>query len=51
LFFDNSFPGPPPCQLDDRHLLAHAMASDFSVAWKCHSKRAIFIRIKLHALK
>jgi hypothetical protein len=26
---------------DDRHLLAHAMASDFSVAWQCLSKRTI----------
>jgi hypothetical protein len=37
---------------DDRHLLAHAMASDFSVAWQCLSKRTIgfLLRIKLHAL-
>jgi hypothetical protein len=37
---------------DDRHLLAHAMASDFSVAWQCLSKSAIVfsLRIKLHAL-
>jgi hypothetical protein len=26
---------------DDRHLLAHAMASDFSVTWQCLSKRTI----------
>jgi hypothetical protein len=26
---------------DDQHLLAHAMASDFSVAWQCLSKRTI----------
>jgi hypothetical protein len=26
---------------DDRQLLAHAMASDFSVAWQCLSKRTI----------
>jgi hypothetical protein len=26
---------------DDWHLLAHAMASDFSVAWLCLSKRTI----------
>jgi hypothetical protein len=26
---------------DDRHLLAHAMASDFSVAWQCLSKRTV----------
>jgi hypothetical protein len=38
---------------DDQHLLAHAMASDFSVAWQCLSKRTIvfLLRIKLHALK
>jgi hypothetical protein len=37
---------------DDRHLLAHAMASDFSVAWLCLSKRTnvFLLRIKLHAL-
>jgi hypothetical protein len=36
---------------DDRHLLAHAMASDFSVPWQCLSKRTIgfLLRIKLHA--
>jgi hypothetical protein len=43
--------GPPFFQLfflvhhlvdrDDRHLLAHAMASDFSVAWQCLSNRTI----------
>jgi hypothetical protein len=35
----------------DRHLLAHAMASDFSVAWQCLSKRTIVfsLQIKLHA--
>jgi hypothetical protein len=26
---------------DDRHLLAHAMASDFSFAWQCLSKRTV----------
>jgi hypothetical protein len=26
---------------DDQHLLTHAMASDFSVAWQCLSKRTI----------
>jgi hypothetical protein len=36
---------------DDWHLLAHAMASDFSAAWQCLSKRTFFLlRIKLHAL-
>jgi hypothetical protein len=46
------FSGPPFVNRDDRHLLAHAMASDFSVAWQCLSKRIIgfLLRIKLHAL-
>jgi hypothetical protein len=37
---------------DDRQLLANAMASDFSVAWQCLSKRTIvfFVMDKLHAL-
>jgi hypothetical protein len=37
---------------DDQHLLAHAMASDFSVTWQCLSKTTIVfsLRIKLHAL-
>jgi hypothetical protein len=36
---------------DDWHLLAHAMTSDFSVAWQFLSKRTIgfSLRIKLHA--
>jgi hypothetical protein len=35
---------------DDRHLLAHAMASDFSVAWQFLSKRTIgfLLQIILH---
>jgi hypothetical protein len=34
---------------DDRQLLAHAMASDFSVIWQCLSKRTFFLLwIKLH---
>jgi hypothetical protein len=35
---------------DDRHLLAHATASDFSVAWQCLSKRTIDFLAKIHAL-
>jgi hypothetical protein len=37
---------------DDWQLLAHAMASDFSVAWQCLSKITIgfLLWIKLHAL-
>jgi hypothetical protein len=40
-----------PVSHDDRHLLAHAMASDFSVTWKCLSKRitGFSLWIKLHA--
>jgi hypothetical protein len=52
IFFNYSFWVHHPVNRDDRHLLAHAMASDFSVTWQCLSKRAIFflLRIKLHAL-
>jgi hypothetical protein len=28
---------------DDRHLIAHAMASDFSVTWQFLSKRTIVV--------
>jgi hypothetical protein len=37
---------------DERHLLAHAMASDFSVPQQCLSKRTIgfLLRVKAHAL-
>jgi hypothetical protein len=31
---------------DDRHLLAHAMASAFSAAWQCLSKRTIGICVQ-----
>jgi hypothetical protein len=40
-FFRIFFSGPP-VNRDDRHLLAHAMASDFSAAWQCLLKRTIF---------
>jgi hypothetical protein len=38
---------------NDHHLLAHAMASDFSVTWQFLSKRIIgfSLRIKLHPQK
>jgi hypothetical protein len=37
---------------DDRHLLAHAMASDFTVAWQCSQREQLFfLWIKLHAPK
>jgi hypothetical protein len=50
-FSDYSFQFHHPANRDDWHLLAHAMASDFSVAWRCLSKRTIvfLLRIKLHA--
>jgi hypothetical protein len=51
-FFNYSFWVHHPVNWDARHLLAHAMASDFSVAWKCLSKITIdfSLPIKLHAL-
>jgi hypothetical protein len=36
IFSDYSLWVHPPATRDDRHLLAHAMASDFSVAWLLH---------------
>jgi hypothetical protein len=42
LHFSNySFLVPHPVNCDDRHLLAHAMGSDYTVAWQCLSKRTI----------
>jgi hypothetical protein len=40
-FSDYSFWVQHLVNRDDQHLLAHAMASDFSVAKKCLSKRTI----------
>jgi hypothetical protein len=40
-FSDYSFRVHHLVNQDDRHLLAHAMASDFSAAWQCLSKRTI----------
>jgi hypothetical protein len=34
IFFDYSFHVHHPVNREDRHLLSHAMASDFSVAWQ-----------------
>jgi hypothetical protein len=51
-FFPNySFWVHHPVNRDDWHLLANAMASDFSVTWQCLSERTIdfSLRIKLHA--
>jgi hypothetical protein len=52
IFFEYSFRVHHLVYQDDQQLLAHAMASDFSVAWQCLSKRTIgfLLRIKLHAL-
>jgi hypothetical protein len=51
IFSNYSYWAHHPVNWDD-HLLAHAMASDFSVAWQCLSKRTIVfsLRIKLHVL-
>jgi hypothetical protein len=38
---DYSFWVHHPIKQDDRHHLAHAMASEFSVPWQCLSKRTI----------
>jgi hypothetical protein len=52
IFSDYSFRAHHLVNQDDRHLLAQAMASDFSAAWQCLSKITIvfLLRIKLHAL-
>jgi hypothetical protein len=52
IFSDYSFWAYHPVNQDDRHLLAHAMASDFSVAWQLLSERTIgfLFQIKLHVL-
>jgi hypothetical protein len=41
IFSDYSFWVHHPVNRDDRQLLTHAMASDFSAAWQCLSKRTI----------
>jgi hypothetical protein len=50
-FSDYSFWVHHHVNRDDWQLLAHSMASDFSVAWQCLSKRTIvfLLRIKLQA--
>jgi hypothetical protein len=40
-FYDHSFWVHHLVNWDDHQLLAHAMASDFSIAWQCLSKRTI----------
>jgi hypothetical protein len=52
IFSNYSFGVHHPVNRDDQHLLAHAMASDFSVSWQFLSKRNIVffsLWIKLHA--
>jgi hypothetical protein len=51
IFSNYSFWVHHPANRDDRHLLAHAMVSDFLVAWQFLSKRTIgfSLCIKLHA--
>jgi hypothetical protein len=49
---DYSFLVHHPVNQDDRHLLAHAMASDFTVAWQYSQREQWFcflLRIKLDA--
>jgi hypothetical protein len=45
-FFQLFFSCPPPCYRDDRHLLARARASDFSVAWQFHIPMYMFYLFK-----
>jgi hypothetical protein len=41
-FSDYSLQVHHPVNRDDQHLLANAMASDFSVAWLFLTKRTVF---------
>jgi hypothetical protein len=52
IFSNYSFWVHHPVNRDDRHLLAFAMASDFSAAWQFLLKRIIdfLLHIKLHTL-
>jgi hypothetical protein len=52
IYSDYSFCVHHPANFDDWHLLAHAMASDFSVAWQFFLKRPIdfSLPMKLYAL-
>jgi nitrate reductase NapE component len=49
-FFHYSFSVHHPVNRDDRHLRAHAMASDFSVACQFSQRIISFLLIKLHTL-
>jgi hypothetical protein len=40
---DYSFLVHHPVNWDDRYLLAHAMASDFSVAWQFSQREQLFL--------
>jgi hypothetical protein len=48
----NSFPVHHPVNRDDRHLRAHAMAPDITVAWQfSQTEQLVFsLWIKIHAL-
>jgi hypothetical protein len=50
IFSDDSLLVHHPVNRDDLNLLAHAMASDFTVTWQFSQRKQFFIRIKLHAL-
>jgi hypothetical protein len=47
-FFPLFFLVRNPANWNDRHLLAHAMASDFPVAWQFYQREQFLLRIKLH---
>jgi hypothetical protein len=51
-FFWLFFLCPPPFNQDDWQLLAHAMASDLSVAWQCSQREQLVFSLhtKLHTL-
>jgi hypothetical protein len=51
IFSDNAFLAHHPLNRDDRHLLAHAMASDFKVTWQLSKREKLFcvlLWVKLH---
>jgi hypothetical protein len=47
LFSNSSFWVNHPVNREDQHLLAHAMASDFSVTWQFLSNRAIGLSLQI----
>jgi hypothetical protein len=42
MFSNYSFLGHHPVNQDDRHLLAHAMASDLTVTWQFSQRKQFF---------